>query len=100
MREITYFSLLEDPLTPVLLDSNRPLLVQTDTTRMKDGGGQDRVRQRWEAMSVKIFGFALPSVNSPCGVDELLDRDIAVSTLSIKVATGRRRIFHTKRTSD
>jgi len=77
-----------------VFDADSPLLVQADPTRVKDGGGQYGVRDGRETCSVIVYRLRLLSADAPRSVDELLNRNITVTALAIKMATLRRRIFH------
>jgi hypothetical protein len=44
--------------------------------------------------SVIVYRLRLLSADAPRSVDELLNRNITVTALAIKMATLRRRIFH------
>lgn len=90
---------LQDPFIPVLLDAHWPLLVQTDTPSVENGSRQDSVDERRVAVAVKVTWLRLASVYSAGGIDELFNRDIAITTLTVKVTTGRWRVLHAARAS-
>ena len=76
----------EDPIVSVLLDPDGALLVETDATRVQDGGGENGVRDSWESVLVILGGLRETSVDAARRVQELLDGDVAVATLTVKVA--------------
>ena len=75
----------ESPLIAFLLNLYRTLLVEADSAGVEDGGGKHGVADRGEALFVKVIGLEGSSVDMTSSVYELLDRDIAVSALAVKV---------------
>lgn len=68
------------------MDLHGPLLIQADAPRMQNGARDDRVAQRRQPAGVELGQGDLPLVEQVARVDELLERDVAVSGLPAKVA--------------
>jgi hypothetical protein len=81
--------LLQHPTSTLLFDADRPLLVQANPTCVEDGGGQHCVCNGRETCRVVVCRLRLHSVDAPCSVDELLDRNITITALAVKMATLR-----------
>ena len=73
-----------------MLDGYRPLLVETDTSSIQDGRGQDGVGDSGKAVVIVIPRLRLLRVDASRSIDEFLDGDVAVAALAIEVtALGR-----------
>jgi len=93
-RNLPIRLLLQHPASTLLFDADRPLLVQADTTCIEDGSGQHCVCNGRETCRVVICRLRLHSVDAPCSVDKLLDRNITITALAVKMTTLRWGIFH------
>jgi len=77
--------LLENPGITILLDVDRALLIQAYTACVQDGSREDCVLDGREALRVvELRGSNLP-IHVASSVDKLLDRDVAVASLTVKV---------------
>ena len=86
--------LMKNPLFTVLANSYRPFLIQTDPSGVEYGGGQNGVRDGWQALGIKIAWLGFSGVDTARGVNEFLNRNVSVSPLAIKMAAFGRGIFH------
>lgn len=68
------------------MDFHSPLLIETDSPGVQDGACDNSVPQRWESAFIKLCQRDFLLVEQVAGVDEFLERDIAVSGLAAKVA--------------
>lgn len=75
----------ESPLIAFLLNLYRALLVEADASSIEDSGRKHSVADRGEALLVKVIGREGSGVDKASGVYELLDGDVTISALAVKV---------------
>ena len=67
---------------------------------MQDRGCKDRIRDCRESVRIELLRLAQALVDGTRRVNELLDRDVPVSPLSVEVTGLRRRVLHATDQSD
>lgn len=93
--------LLQHPLSVVILgNAHGSLLVQTNASGVEYRGGQDCVGDGRQALDIKIARMGDPRVHATCGVNKLLNGNVSVSPLAIKVTGFGRRVLHAEQASD
>ena len=65
--------LLQLPLTVLLDDQNRSVLIQTPPAGLKNGSGSNSVLQCWQTTLVKVIERCLPILERGNGINELLE---------------------------
>lgn len=89
---------LQGPFPILLLDINGPLLVQADTARVQDRRRENGIGDRRQTtMCVVIGRLARMRIHAAHGVNKFLDRDIAITPLTVKMTALIRRVLHVKR---
>lgn len=78
----------------ILLDLDFPLLVQRYPTGIQNSRGENGVLDRGQAMSIIVGSLGRAGVDASSRLDELVDRDVSVSTLTVKVTGFRGRVLH------
>ncbi len=92
--------LKQDPLSILLGNAHRSLLVQTNTPGVEYRGGQDGVRDGRQALDIKIDRLGDPRVHAARGVNKFLNGNVAISPLAIKMAAFGGRVFHAMQASN
>jgi hypothetical protein len=85
---------MKNPLSAIFANPYRPFLVQTNPSGVEYRSGQDGVGDGRQALSIKVAWLSDPRVDIARGVYELLNGNVPISPLAIKMATFGRRIFH------
>lgn len=78
---------LQDPFVPALLDTDRPFFIQTDATSIEDSRCQYCVPDCRKAVLIEFRCCNFAGVHVARSIDELFDRDIAVSMLTVEVTS-------------
>lgn len=85
---------MKNPLSAILVNPHRPFLVQTNPSGVEYRSGQDGVRDGRQALNIKVARLSDPRVDTARGVYELLNGNVPITPLAIKMTTFGRRIFH------
>ena len=62
---------------------------------MEDCGRDHGIGNCWQPVTIKIFGLVFSCVDCSRRIDEFLNGDVSIPSLSIEVTGLRRRVFHT-----